>query len=223
MTGQTDPLEPTDALADIHALLARGLRQPDDALRRAIEDGTFKAELRELIESAGIEVPVTLTPPPVADRDLLEDYTGLFEAMHTPFAPPAESPYKPWYGDRDGGLLDGPPASNMAARLEHIGAEVPPEYPPDHIAVLLEYGSYLLESGSVDAYRAFVSEHLDWIPAFRRVVEDARAGSPFHRWVVALTGAILATVRHRLDIDQPASATIDRMVERVDGSDRAEI
>jgi TorA maturation chaperone TorD len=201
---------------DLHVVLAAGLRHPDERLRDDLESETFAQELTDRLDALGLDLDVPIDPPSVADRDLTADYVALFEAGRTPYAPPAESPYKPWYGSRDGGLMGGPPAADMTDRYDAIGASVPDEYPADHVALLLEYGSYLLEAGDHEAYREFVAAHLDWLPSFRQVTRSAAAEAPFHRWLVDLTAAVVVEIRDRLDVPDPAPAAVDRMVDRTD-------
>lgn len=213
-------LDRTDEWADLHALLAAGLRYPDDELRAHLAAGDIDVEVERLADRLRLPPETVPDRPTHADGNLGEAYAALFEAMQTPYAPPAESPYKPWYGDREGGLMEGPPASAMEVQYRAMGATVPARYPADHLALQLEYGSYLLETGECERYRTFVAEHYDWVPAFRQLVEDAAADAPFHRWVVALTGRILGTVRDRLDIVEPGEETVARMLDRVDPSGR---
>jgi TorA maturation chaperone TorD len=209
-------LEPVSAWRDVHVALATGLRYPDQQLRSDVASGAFARELSDIAAEAALDPGVPFEPPVDGDRDLTGDYVALFEAAQTPYAPPAESPYKPWYGDRSGGLMEGPPAAEMEERYRAIDATVPRAYPPDHVALLLEYGSYLLEAGEHQAYRTFVATHLDWIPAFRRLTATAAAEAPFYRWIVALTAATLEAIRDRLGIASPGQDTVETMLDRAD-------
>lgn len=214
MHDETASLEPAPAWRDLHVALATPLRRPDDRLTSALEE-SYATELTDITAEIGLDVDVPLEPPAVADRDLTSDYAAIFEAAETPYAPPAESPYKPWYGDRGGGLMGGPSATNMERRYETIDATVPDAYPADHVALLLEYASVLLEADEHDQYRSFVATHLDWLPAFRRLTEEAAADAPLQRWAVGLTDAVLAEVRERLGIAHPAADEIERMAGRI--------
>ncbi|MFC7045014.1 molecular chaperone TorD family protein [Halobacteriaceae archaeon GCM10025711] len=118
---------------------------------------------------------------------------------------------------RDGGLLGGPSAVDMRRRYAALGATPPSAYPADHVALLLEYASVLLEHGEREAYAAFVADHLDWLPAFRAQVDRAAADAAFYRWAVALVDDVVAAVRDRLDIPHPDAATTETMVDRLSG------
>ncbi|MFT4931196.1 MAG: TorA maturation chaperone TorD [Natronomonas sp.] len=216
MTDDHPVLEPTDRWRDLHVVLAAGLRHPDRQLHEEVESGGYARELAEIASDLAIEDDLAIDPPVVDDREITEDYVALFEAARTPYAPPAESPYKPWYGSRDGGLMGGPPASDMRDRYRAIEAEIPEAYPADHVALQLEYASVLLEAGNHEEYRTFVANHLDWLPAFERATDAAAAEAPFHRWVVTLTVTAFEIGRDRLGVPDPTAEDVERMADRID-------
>ncbi|AKH96569.1 TorD/DmsD family molecular chaperone [Halanaeroarchaeum sulfurireducens] len=188
-------------------LLSNCLRQPDDEIRRAIEDGAIREAIDEYFDlPEGLEDSLA-----VDGRNLTEDYEALFGAFATPFAPPAESPYKPWYGDR-AGLMEGPPAADMERRYDALGAEFGESYPADHVALLLEYASLLLEAGDDGTFAAFLSEHLDWIDAFGRMVEEARAEAPFYRSCVDVLVTVVEALRAEWEVADPSEEDIASMV-----------
>lgn len=216
MTDDQPALEPSDRWRDLHVVLAAGLRHPDRQLPEDVDGGVYARELTDVANDIGIEDALGIDPPAVEGRDFTEDYVALFEAARTPYAPPAESPYREWYRSRDGGLMGGPPAGDMRDRYRAIGAEIPEAYPADHVALQLEYGSFLLEADEHEEYRAFVADHLDWLPAFARATEAAAAEAPFHRWVVSLTATTFGIVRDRLEIADPTDETVGRMLDRIE-------
>ncbi|UWG47336.1 putative component of anaerobic dehydrogenase [Halanaeroarchaeum sp. HSR-CO] len=191
-------------------VLSNCLRHPDESVREAVSSPAGLSAAVESIERAGVEPPAA---PAIEDRDLTEEYEGLFGAFRTPFAPPAASPYKEWYEGREG-LMEGPPATAMERRYAAIGADVPEAYPADHVALELEYASILLDAGEIEELRRFVESELDWIDAFARLVEDAAAEAPFHRWSVKTLVEAMAALRSELDVDGPSEERIDRMVDR---------
>ncbi|AKH97193.1 TorD/DmsD family molecular chaperone [Halanaeroarchaeum sulfurireducens] len=191
-------------------VLSNCLRQPDSGMRDAIVSGRGRETIVETLERVGVDVP---TPPSVTECDLTEAYEALFGAFVTPFAPPAASPYKEWYEGREG-LMGGPPASAMERRYDALDVDIPPSYPPDHVALELEYASLLLEAGELDEAAAFVEEELDWIDAFAELVDEASADAPFHRWCVDVLTRTVADLRGELDVPAPSQERIDRMAER---------
>ena len=208
--------------SDLHTLLAECFKEPTDGFVEEVRAGHLESELRAHAAALSLDLE-TMSPPDPADRGSLQrSYLSLFEAMEEPFAPPVESPYKPWYGDRDGGLMGGPSATEMERRYEAIDASPPPAYPPDHVALLLEYGALLLDAEADDQYREFVADHLDWIEALGVLVDQAAASAPFYRWAVAVLEEVTGAIRARVGIEGPAQSQIDSMVDRVDGSSAPE-
>jgi TorA maturation chaperone TorD len=207
-------LDRTAAWADLFVALSNCLRDPDETLVASAREGTLRTVLTDAATRADV-ADVPLDPPAVqAAGPLTESYLALFQAMETPYAPPAESPYKPWYDDRTG-LMGGPSAEEMAQRYAGVDAEVPDAYPADHVALLLEYGSILLEAGEREEFAGYVDAHLDWVPALWLATEGAAAEAPFYRWAVTLLDELLIELRDRLGLDGPDADTVRLMVDRV--------
>ena len=208
-----DESELPAAWSSLQALLSNCLKHPDEQLRDAVADGTLAADLETTMSAVGLEAPPS--PPSIAEPDLTEDYESLFGAFRRPFAPPAASPYKEWYGDGRSGLMAGPPATRMERRYDAIEASIPPAYPPDHIALELEYASLLAESGTTEDLAAFVETELDWLDAFEVMVSEAAADAPFYRWCVEVLLTVITRLRSVLGVSEPAGPMIDRMTSRV--------
>lgn len=211
-----DPFDRRDDWASMFAVLADCVRKPDEPFVEDVEDGHLHAVLEDLTADLDLRPANGTLPPEIGSAgDGTESYLGLFEAMRKPFAPLAESPYKPWFGERVG-LMGGPPSKDMLRRYESIEADFPVGYPADHLALEFEYAALLFESGAETATVSFVADHLDWIPALRTLVEDAAADAPFYRWAIALADDVTVTLRSRFDIDPVDGAAIDRMASRVE-------
>lgn len=203
----------------LYELLSECFKHPDEQFHEDVRAGRLESELEPVAESLGVEivqnVDFSLVPDTAAAFD--NEYIALFEAFETPYAPIVESPYKEWYeGPASDGLLNGPPAEDMERRYAAMDIEFPYAYLPDHLALLLEYASLLVEAGTTEQHREFVAEHFDWIPAFRVLVEEAAAESPFHRRYVTITDELFAQIRNRFDIADPTQAEIDAMINRVE-------
>jgi TorA maturation chaperone TorD len=169
-----------DTYADCYALLASCFKHPDDEFVEAVEDGTLAVTVADYAERLAID---DIESPPGFDKPPREAYLRTFEAFDGEYAPPAESAYEDWWDGEQRGILSGPPASDMQQRYEALDAEVPAAYPADHISLLLEYASLLLEADNREEYAAFHAAHFDWLPAFRERVEET-AGSPLYHWAV---------------------------------------
>lgn len=125
------------------------------------------------------------------------------EQSHTFSGPVAEvsleeSVYKPWTTDPahpfagKTGLVCGEPAAHMAEVLAEFGLTVDPSdpRPPDHLAVLLEFLSFLIEQGSDDDVRSFCSDHFDWLEDLQRAGTEKKAGAFFDATIDATAGLI---------------------------------
>ncbi|MEF8975409.1 MAG: molecular chaperone TorD family protein [Halapricum sp.] len=196
------------AWSDALVGLSNCLRHPDAEIRRVLEDEP--ETLVAILSRAGVDAE---EPVSVSGRDLTEEYEALFGALATPFAPPAASPYKEWYGDRSG-LMGGPPASTMERRYDALDAEVPDAYPADHVSLELEYASLLAESQQWDELATFVASELDWIEAFAALVEEAAAQAPLQRWCVDQLVVTVEQLRDELDVSGPREEQIERMADR---------
>ncbi len=170
----------TDALIDLYATLATCFQHPDDDFIEAVKDGRLAATVDDRAERLGLDGVET---PPDFEGSPQEAYLRAFEAFDGEYAPPAESAYEAWWDGDKRGILAGPPASDMQRRYDAIDADVPAAYPADHVSLLLEYGTFLLETGNIEEYAAFHDEHFDWVPAFRERVEKT-SRSPFYQWAV---------------------------------------
>ncbi|WP_229109256.1 TorD/DmsD family molecular chaperone [Halapricum desulfuricans] len=210
--------EQSAAWRDLHVLLATGLRHPDEQFRAALETGEFEAELRSLVSELDVGLAISVVPPVERSDGLTTAYIDLFEGGQQPYAPPVESPYRPWYDRDEGGLMNGPSAAEMRQRYRALDVSVPDAYSPDHIALLLEYGSLLLEADEREAYRSFVRTHFEWVPALRRATDTAAANAPVYRWLAVLIDELCVALRDRLDVPDPTAEDVDRMVARAGNS-----
>jgi TorA maturation chaperone TorD len=206
-------LERPDAWSDLLVALSSCLREPDEQFVASVRDGELRNLLADATDTVGLQAATD--PPPVSSvGGLTESYLALFQAMESPYAPPVESPYKPWYGDRTG-LMGGPAAEEMAQRYAALDAEFPEAYPPDHVALLLEYGSILLDAGEPQEFAGFADAHFDWVPAFRLATVGAAAEAPFHRWAVILLDDVVTAFRTQHGLDPVSTERARTMVNRV--------
>lgn len=203
--------------ASLYSLLAESLKHPDESFHAAIRDGTFDAELDGYAATLGIDLPERNGSAEIPDTTAAFDnqYVRLFEGLEMPFAPPIESVYREWHGEsRTDGLLEGPPAQAMRARYRAIGASPPSAYQPDHLALLLEYASLVVESGDREAYRTFLEERFEWLPAVTQLTAEAAATAPFHRRVVDVVCSVLRVARRREDVPEPDPQAVETMTRR---------
>ena len=187
-------------VAELYGLLSRCFEKPDESFHEAVQSGRFGDELTDRLGAIGLSVG---PEPPVGDLgELRRGYRRTFEGFDGPSAPPVESVYEPWWDGRPREILSGPPEADMRRRFDELDVDVPDAYPEDHLALLLEYASLLLEGGRVDAYVRFHGEHFDWISDFATRVEET-ADEPFYAWAVVLLEQTIDQVEERLPDSKP--------------------
>lgn len=174
--------------ADLFVLVSRCFEPPHEQFHEALKTGAFETRLTGLANDLDIEVEPM--PEPKDLSELRRSYRLSFEAYRGPYAPLAESVYEKWWDGTHRELLSGPAAHDMRSRYEAIDAEVPAEYPPDHVSLILEYASLVLEteaprSERIAAFEKFADEHFDWLPEFQARVEET-SEEQFYRWATTL-------------------------------------
>ncbi|MEF8822149.1 MAG: molecular chaperone TorD family protein [Halovenus sp.] len=175
----------TEAVGELYTLLARCFDSPNDELLDALQDGSLHDQLVERSERLGFSPERPPTPAVDTAGEFRERYLSTFEAFDGPYAAPAQSAYEQWWDGRQGGLLGGPAATDMRERYDRAGIDVPDAYPPDHVAVVLEYAGLLLESGQMQAYADFHADHMGWFSAFQRQIEETE-GAEFYQWAASV-------------------------------------
>ncbi len=181
------------AFADCYALCASCFEQPTEAFEDALETGELDAEVAARLEQLDLEIA---SSPPL-EMSLRQAYLRTFEGFDGPAAAPIESVYEPWWDGTERGLLAGPPAADAERRFEAIDADIPASYPPDHLAVLLEYASLTLEAGRVDEYADFHDQHFDWLSAFGTRLEET-GDVAFYAWVLEVTETVVDAAGEQL-------------------------
>lgn len=104
---------------------------------------------------------------------LCHEYRRLFRGPLPPYVVPVESAYKIWTDDpgchlplaQKKGFLMGDAAVDMNRRYREDGIAIPDEFSslPDHVALELEYMSFLSQRRDQDVCREFLTRHLDWL------------------------------------------------------------
>ena len=185
-------LERDISSAALYATLATCFQHPDGGLVTAARDGTLVSTVEAGVRRLRMDC---FDRPPAIDSlaTLRREYLRTFEAFEGEYAPPAESAYEEWWDGTERGILSGPPASDMKRRYEALDAEVPPEYPADHVSLLLEYASLLLDAEQYEEYARFHAAHFDWIPAFRERVAET-SDSAFYLWAVRLLDSVVGAM-----------------------------
>lgn len=198
--------------ATLFQVLARGLTCPDADMAKAIEDGSFAAEVGELlacmpfseslaerVERSLEELARTIDDPGFLSG-LRREYTRLFSAPQGALVPPWETLFL--NADEDASefgsvLIRSKEAADARNRYEAAGVSLALQESADHMRLECEFAGYLCsqlaqetqpESRQTWARHldGFVHAHLDrWFAAFFDTLA-ANARHPFYRTIAAL-------------------------------------
>ena len=160
---------------DIFAQLSEFFKEPTGEFADDIESGRLLGFFRERLPSIGFDF--SLLKGLLLKGDvyaiLSEEYRRRFLGPLPPYIIPVESVYKQWSNDPEcslplageKGYLMGDPAIDMIKRYQAHGIVIPDNYSsmPDHIALELEYMSFLCRNASDREQSEFLESHIDWI------------------------------------------------------------
>jgi TorA maturation chaperone TorD len=120
-----------------------------------------------------------------------------------------ESFYKPWSQDlhcpllfaSTKGLLMGDPALHLLTLYQECGLKVEDEFRgrPDHLALELEFLSYLYQEATDMEVRQFIVDHLDWIPFLKEECQRMNV-HPFYTDILDILDLFLKQERARLEV-----------------------
>ena len=136
--------------------------------------------------------------------DLKAEYARLFSDLSEESLSLVESFYKPWTQDvhcslpfaSERGLLMGDSALHLLEIYRQCSLEVSEEFRgcPDHIAMELEFLSYLYQWATDVEIKMFIEDHLNWIPLLE---EELNRRDPHPLYVSALEVLTLFLNRER--------------------------
>ena len=159
----------------LYAQLSEFFKEPSAGFIADVASGRLAGFFDEQLRLLELDPAPCAGLAPGADvgARLGNEYRRLFRGPLPPYVVPVESVYKKWAGDpgcdlplaRQKGFLMGDPAVDMLRRYRDEGIAIPDELSsmPDHVALELEYLSFLCLRGDADACREFLTRHLDWL------------------------------------------------------------
>ncbi len=143
-------------------------------------------------------------------RDLKNEYGRLFSGLSQESISLVESFYKPWTQDTccslpfasERGLLMGDSALHLLEVYHQCGLEASEEFKgcPDHIAMELEFLSYLYQSATDVEIKTFIEDHMDWIPLLKEELMRFHPHS-FYVSTLEVLGLFLNRERERLEVE----------------------
>jgi TorA maturation chaperone TorD len=149
--------------------------------------------------------------PEVFFRNLKDEYGRLFSSeAGSEKISLVESVYKPWTQDphcplpfaTEKGLLMGDSALHVMALYKRCGLEMEGEYRgmPDHLAMELEFLSFLYQRATDKEIKRFIEDHLDWISLLREKFKEFHS-HPFYRSALEVLLLFLRKEKERLEVE----------------------
>ncbi|MGZ3523292.1 MAG: TorD/DmsD family molecular chaperone [Thermodesulfobacteriota bacterium] len=194
-------------------LLASLFYPPDVELVKQIRQRTLYSFFEEYIESQGEEKDI-LKGFIEKERsenlleELKDEYDRLFSGLSQDSISLVESSYKPWTEDphcplpfaSERGLLMGDSALHLLEVYNQCGLEASEEFKgcPDHMAMELEFLSYLYRWATDVEIKLFIEDHLNWIPLLKEELNRCDP-HPFYVSALEVLALFLDRERERLE------------------------
>ena len=147
--------------------------------------------------------------PEPCPSDLRNEYNRLFSGLKEESVSLIESSYKPWTNDprcplpfaSETGLLMGDPALHLLEVYRQCDLEVTEEFrsSPDHLALELEFLSYLYNWTTDREIKRFIEDHLDWVPLLKTELERLHPHS-FYVTAIDVLDFFLNKEKQRLEV-----------------------
>lgn len=191
--------------ADLFAQLSEFFKEPSPGFVADASSGRLARYVGESLVSLGLDPsPAAQLLLGVGGATLQAEYRRLFLGPLPPYVVPVESIYKRWTNAHDcqlpfaasKGHLMGDAALDMLRCYRDRGIDVPAEFAsmPDHVALQLEFLSYLTAHEAHEAGSEFLRVHLDWLDDLVRDIEQAGSSS-FYAMCACVTRDILRKMR----------------------------
>ncbi len=196
-------------------ILACLFSPPDREMAELVRQGSIHSFFHHYFQIWGentniLEGFLTERGPEVFFRDLKEEYGRLFSSeAGSEKISLVESVYKPWTQDphcplpfaTEKGLLMGDFALHLMALYKQCGLEVEGGYwgMPDHLAMELQFLSFLYQRATDKAIERFIEDHLDWITVLRQKFNEFQSHS-FYRSTLEVLLLFLRKEKERLEV-----------------------
>ena len=201
------------AAAELFGLLSAFWQPPDQEFWNNLAAGAVDQELGYFSKQAGYDRSLSLAPsfretlPPLAAIQYF--YLRCFVGIGKQAVLPIESVYKKWTTDPSArlpiagetGYLMGDPALHVQYLINQYGLQIPPDYRmmPDHLVLLLELTSVLLEQRSPEEARLFLSQHLDWLKPFEKALDCVETENEHDRQALEFYRLALQRLQQAVD------------------------
>ncbi len=194
-------------------LLASLFYPPDQELIEQIHQGTLYSFFEKYTESKGKEKDLLKGfLEGQGSENLLNEiraeYDRLFSNSGQDYISLAESYYKHWTEDprcqlpfaSERGLLMGDSALHLLKIYNQCGLDISKEFSgcPDHIALEMEFLSYLYRWATDVEIKMFIKDHLNWIPLLKQEV-NRRDPHPFYVSALEVLALFINRENQRLE------------------------
>lgn len=197
-------------------ILARLFSPPDREMAELVHQGSIHSFFHDYLQTWREDLNIlegflTERTPENFFRDLKDEYSRLFSSeAGSEKISLVESVYKPWTQDphcplpfaTEKGLLMGDSALHLMALYKHCGLELEGEYRgiPDHLAMELEFLSFLYQRATDKEIKRFIEDHLDWIILLREKFMEFQS-HPFYRSALEVLLFFLFKEKERLEVE----------------------
>ncbi|MDR2167814.1 MAG: molecular chaperone TorD family protein [Clostridiales bacterium] len=168
--------------AGAYVALSHLLQRPSGELRGLVGSLEFGDLWERVATTYCVEFPQSWLAGNLPELDEWDKMWNVVMGPVHPLVEPIESLYKAWTTDpscesplaNQKGYLMSDWACHMEALFEKSGLEIPPQFAhcPDHLVLLLEFASILVEQADGLALLKFARHHFDWL---EDLCEAARA------------------------------------------------
>ncbi|TCS84462.1 TorD/DmsD family molecular chaperone [Tepidibacillus fermentans] len=201
-------LEQKEVVEEIYLILAEFFKFPTEEFYQEVVQGLIDQRLEELTGFMGYPKPnVFFKNRFTSFQEMKQLYVRCFMGVVQPYAPPVESVYKVWTKDPTASLPNatskgyyyGDSALHLRHLYQQFQLEIPEEYTsmPDHLTLLLEFLTFLVQNGTIRQVYQLIVDHFDWLDDFRTELTKVE-NSQFYLDVTDVLIAIISYERQSL-------------------------
>ncbi|RJQ39727.1 MAG: hypothetical protein C4550_04885 [Nitrospiraceae bacterium] len=195
--------------ADIYSQLSEVFKEPTREFADDVASGRLPNYFKEIFSKLGNDSSLIAGLSISGDvyTKLCDEYKRLFAGPLPPYIVPVESVYRKWTNDPEcklpiageKGYLMGDPAIDMIKCYQAHNIVIPEKYSsmPDHIALELEYMSFLCRNADIENQREFISNHLDWADELAMDIRNL-SGNNFYSLCAKITAFIISRSKAEL-------------------------
>ncbi len=209
--------------ASFAQLLASLFCPPDQELAMQIHQGALQAYFQKYFKAWGEDLDLLKGLLLKGDLEVLleeltEAYGAHFLGLRGENISLVESCYKPWTLDphcplpfaSSKGLCMGDSAIHLLEIYRLCDMQVAKDFEsyPDHLALELEFLSYLYRWATDVEIKQFIEDHLDWIPLLKEEVKQVSV-HPFYRDALEVLDLFIRRERKRLEVGDDGKKEID--------------